>query len=67
MCIRDSIYGDQDESHFITDQEAKVKERREAVLARANEQLLGKNKPESNMLEDPNIEGDVLGGLFDVD
>lgn len=61
------IYGDQDESHFITDQEAKVKERREAVLARANEQLLGKNKPESNMLEDPNIEGDVLGGLFDVD
>lgn len=59
------IYGDQDDSHFTADHEAKTKERREAILARAGEQLLGKNKPESNMLEDPNLEGDVLGGLFD--
>lgn len=61
------IYGDNDESHFSTDQEARVKERREAVLARANERLIGKHKPESDMFEDPNVEGEVLSGLFGGD
>ncbi|AET41312.1 karyopherin MSN5 Ecym_8016 [Eremothecium cymbalariae DBVPG len=53
--------GDVDEDH---QDENKTRERREAVLARANERLVKKNKDQGDMLDDPNTEDAAFGHLF---
>ena len=43
----------------------KRQEKREAILKKANERLIKKNKENGDMLDDPNIEDGAVGNLFD--
>ena len=45
--------------------ERKRQEKREAILKKANERLIKKNKENGDMLDDPNIEDGAVGNLFD--
>ncbi|AEY96893.1 FAEL094Cp [Eremothecium gossypii FDAG1] len=49
----------------VNEDDNKKRERREAVLARANERLIKKNKDQGDMLDDPNTEDGAFGRLFD--
>lgn len=45
-------------------QENKKQEKREAILKKANERLVKKNKDSGDMLDDPNTEDGAVGNLF---
>ncbi len=45
-------------------QENRKQEKREAILQKANERLIKKNKESGDMLDDPNTEDGAVGNLF---